>query len=79
VIAAPEQTEAARAFLGHGSYVTTEDHYIVAQSLAASRQRAALIAKLRRTLPGAKQNADTSCDGCPSLRLDRTPDRTLEP
>jgi site-specific recombinase XerD len=55
VIAAPEQTEAARAFLGHGDYVTTEDHYIIAQSLAASRRRATLVAKLRRTLPGAKR------------------------
>lgn len=53
VVAAPEKIEAARAFLGHGNDGTTEDHYIIAQSFVASRRHAALIAKLRRTLPGA--------------------------
>src|SRR6266851_5081148 len=55
VIAAPEQVEAARAFLGHGNYVTTEAHYIIAQSVAASRHQARLVAQLRRTLPGGNR------------------------
>lgn len=51
VIAAPEQIEAARAYLSHGDDGTTEEHYIVAKSFTASRRHATLIAKLRRTLP----------------------------
>lgn len=53
VVAEPEKIEVARAFLGHGNDGTTEDHYIIARSFVASRRHAALIAKLRRTLPGA--------------------------
>jgi len=55
VVGAPEKIEAARAFLSHSNSATTQDHYIIGQSLAASRQHAALIARLRRTLPGAKR------------------------
>jgi integrase/recombinase XerD len=55
IVGAPEKIDAARAFLSHNSRKTTEDHYIMGQSLAASRSHAALIARLRRTLPGAKR------------------------
>src|SRR4029077_13411013 len=55
IVGAPEKIDAARAFLSHSSRKTTEDHYIMGQSLAASRSHAALIARLRRTLPGAKR------------------------
>ena len=55
VVAAPEKLEAARAFLAHGSSATTQDHYIIGINLAASRSNAELIARLRRTLPGAKR------------------------
>lgn len=48
VIANPEQTEEARALMGHSKKKMTEDRYIIAQSLAASRQHAALVAQLRR-------------------------------
>ncbi len=49
-IAAPEKIEAARAFLAHGDSAMTKDHYIIAQSFAASRSQAKLVKKLRRTL-----------------------------
>ena len=55
VIAAPEKMEAARAFLGHGDAATTKDNYIIGQSVAASRVQATLVARLRRTMPGAKR------------------------
>jgi integrase len=55
VIAAPEKLEAARAFLAHGNSATTQDSYIIGNSLAASRRNAQLIARLRRTLPAAKR------------------------
>jgi integrase len=58
IIAAPEKIEAARAFLGHSDDGTTEEHYIVAQSFTASRRQAALVAKLRRTLPGGHAERD---------------------
>jgi integrase/recombinase XerD len=58
VVAAPEKIEAARAFLSHGSNATTEDNYIMGQSLVASRSNAAMIARLRRTLPGGKRTND---------------------
>jgi integrase/recombinase XerD len=48
VMAAPKMVEAARALLTHSSPQTTQDHYILAQSLAVGREHAALIAKLRR-------------------------------
>lgn len=53
VIAAPEMIESARAFLGHAERGTTEDFYVIGQSLAASRQHAATIARLRRRAPGS--------------------------
>jgi integrase/recombinase XerD len=55
VIAAPERVEAARALLSHRDSAMTENHYIIAASVAVSRQHSALIAKLRRELPGAKK------------------------
>lgn len=51
VIGAPEKTEEARAQLTHTDQRMTEDHYIIAQSLAASRDHADLIAQLRKRLP----------------------------
>jgi integrase/recombinase XerD len=59
VVGAPEKLEAARAFLGHGGSATTQDNYLVGQSVAASRDHAELIARLRRTLPGAKRTNAT--------------------
>lgn len=50
IVANPEQTEEARALLGHSDKKMTQDRYIIAQSLAASRQHAALVAQLRRRL-----------------------------
>jgi len=67
-IAAPEKIEAARAFLGHGDRATTEDHYILGQSLAASRRQASSIARLRRTLPGATKPVKTAASRRPSPR-----------
>ena len=58
-IAAPEKIEAARAFLGHGDRATTQDHYILGQSLAASRRQASSIARLRRALPGTTKPIKT--------------------
>jgi integrase/recombinase XerD len=55
VIAAPEKIESARAFMTHGDRGTTETFYVIGQSLAASRQHAAMIAKLRRHSAGIKQ------------------------
>ena len=55
IVAAPEKIDAARAFLSHSNSATTQDNYIIGQSLTASRRQAALIARLRRTLPGAKR------------------------
>jgi site-specific recombinase XerD len=48
VMAAPKMVEAARALLTHRSTRTTQDHYILGQSLAVGREHATLIAKLRR-------------------------------
>jgi site-specific recombinase XerD len=50
VIANPAQTEAARALLGHSDKRMTEDRYIIAQSLAASREHAVMIAQMRQKL-----------------------------
>jgi site-specific recombinase XerD len=50
-IAAPEKHEEARALLTHSDVRTTEERYIIAKSLAASRQHADVIADLRRRLP----------------------------
>jgi site-specific recombinase XerD len=50
VMAAPKMVEAARALLTHSSPQTTQDHYVLGQSLAVGREHAALIAKLRRRL-----------------------------
>jgi len=58
VVGAPEKIEEARAFLSHSKSTTTQDNYIIGQSLAASRSHAALIARLRRTLPGGKRTND---------------------
>jgi integrase len=55
VIANADRIDAARALLDHQDRKTTEDHYILGQSLAASRQHATLIDMLRRKLPGAKR------------------------
>jgi integrase len=52
VIGSPEKTESARALLGHGDRRTTEDYYVMGQSLSASRHHAATIARLRRTSLG---------------------------
>jgi site-specific recombinase XerD len=51
VIAAPDMMESARALLAHGDSQTTQDHYLLGQSIAASRKHAALIRRLRRELP----------------------------
>jgi site-specific recombinase XerD len=48
VMAAPKMVEAARALLTHSSPQTTQNHYILGQSLAVGREHASLIAKLRR-------------------------------
>ncbi|HEX5324553.1 MAG TPA: hypothetical protein VFW40_12250, partial [Capsulimonadaceae bacterium] len=48
VVADPEQTEAARALLTHSDKRVTEERYVIASSLAASRQQAELIAKMRK-------------------------------
>jgi len=50
-IAAPEKIEEARALLTHSDVRTTEERYIIAKSLAASRQHADVIAELRKRLP----------------------------
>jgi integrase/recombinase XerD len=63
VVGAPERLEAARAFLSHGSSATTQDNYIIGQSVAASRCHADLIARLRRSLPGAKRT-ERAFGGC---------------
>ena len=69
VVAAPEKLEAARAFLAHGSSATTQDHYIIGNNLAASRSNSELIARLRRTLPGAKRaDAVQPMDRLPARR-----------
>jgi integrase/recombinase XerD len=57
LLATPGETEVARAFLAHGDYATTHDHYVIGESIAASRQQAAVVAKLRRTLPGGRRSA----------------------
>lgn len=57
VIGKPEDLDAARALLTHRTSTTTDEYYVdIAKSISASRQHGALIAKLRRTLPGAKRN-----------------------
>lgn len=53
-IAAPEKVEEGRALLTHNDIRMTEERYIIAKSLAASRQHADLVAKLRSQLPPAK-------------------------
>jgi integrase len=69
VLGAPEKLEAARAFLAHGSSATTQDHYIIGNNLAASRSNSELIARLRRTLPGAKRaDAVQPMDRLPARR-----------
>ena len=55
LFATPGETEVARAFLAHGDYATTHDHYVIGELIAASRQQAAVVAKLRRTLPGCRR------------------------
>jgi len=54
VISTPEKIESARALMGHGERHTTQTYYVIGQSLAASRQHSATIAKLRRRSPGIK-------------------------
>src|SRR6266404_7489083 len=54
VVGAPDKLDLARAFLSHSRSATTQDYYIIGQSVAASRSHSALIARLLRTLPGAK-------------------------
>jgi integrase/recombinase XerD len=56
LLAAPAETEAARAFLGHGDYATTRDHYVLGESIAASRRQSAVVAKLRRTLSSGRRS-----------------------
>ncbi len=58
VIAEPEMMEAARAFLGHEDSQTTKDHYLLGQSLAASRKHADLIRRLRGELVPAVAGED---------------------
>jgi integrase/recombinase XerD len=62
VIAEPEMMEAARAFLGHGDSQTTKDHYLLGQSLVASRKHANLIDRLRREHPPTDQEAGNQRD-----------------
>lgn len=50
VIAAPELMEEARAHLTHSDSRVTEEHYLIAKSLAASRQHSELLAQLRSRL-----------------------------
>jgi len=72
IVGAPERIDAACAFLSHSNRRTTEDHYIIGQSLFASRNHAALIARLRRTLPGAKRTSVAKPKpGRPAHRADR--------
>ena len=51
VIDAPEKTEEARAHLTHTDKRMTEDHYVIGQSLAASREHGKLLADLRKRFP----------------------------
>jgi integrase/recombinase XerD len=60
VVAAPEMLESARALLTHGDSKITRNRYIVGQSLAASRQHARLISKLRRTLDDTGNTVDVA-------------------
>jgi integrase/recombinase XerD len=48
VVSAPKMVEAARALLTHCNPQTTQDHYILGQSLTVGREHATLIANLRR-------------------------------
>jgi len=61
VIGSPEQTEEARAYLTHTDKRMTQEHYIIAQSLAVSREHSSLVVKLRRALSIAVEG-DSSQD-----------------
>jgi integrase/recombinase XerD len=50
VLSSPDMIEAARALLAHARTATTEQHYILGQSVAVSRQHAELVNRLRRRL-----------------------------
>ena len=52
---APDQIDTARALLGHSSVKTTQEHYVVAEGIAASRRHGKIIAALRRRLPGGRK------------------------
>lgn len=54
-VLAPEQIDTARALLGHSSVKTTQESYIAANGIAASRRHAKIIASLRRRLPGGRK------------------------
>jgi integrase/recombinase XerD len=56
VFADPENIEIGRAFLTHSDRKMTEKHYVIAQSVAASRKHGQLIASLRRRLAPAMSN-----------------------
>jgi len=58
LLAAPGETEATRAFLDHGAFATTDDYYVIGESIAASRQWSAVVAKLRQTLPGGRPETE---------------------
>ena len=46
----PEEIDTARALLGHSSCKTTQQHYIAADSIKASKRHAAIISRLRKRL-----------------------------
>jgi site-specific recombinase XerD len=65
VIAAPGMLESARALLAHGDSQTTQDHYLLGQSIAASRKHADLIRRLRRELPAPEEHGGQVNKGNP--------------
>lgn len=48
----PKEIDTARALLGHSSRKTTLQYYVEADSVMAGRRHAAIIHRLRRSLPG---------------------------
>jgi integrase len=58
-VLAPEQIDTARALLGHSSVKTTQESYIAANGIVASRRHAKIIATLRRRLPGGRKRRRT--------------------
>jgi len=47
-LAGPDSIEGARAALGHASRLTTQHHYVRATTVAAGRQHASLVQRLRK-------------------------------